>query len=172
MDCSPPGSSVHVIFQARMLEYVAIPFSRWSSQRRDPTWDSCTARFFTDWATKEALYVLGTNKFWGYNSEPVKNVMLFTFWRYSIANKHITKQWETWEIPTAGNRERACPKIILKIDRVDPVKWYLSQDLSEESHHPGIHRVAEQKTSGAWHTPGTSRRKGSANRMSKSVAEN
>ena len=27
-------------------------------------------------------------------------------------------------------------------DRVDPVKWYLSQDLTEESHHPGIHRVA------------------------------
>ena len=28
MDCSPPGSSVHVIFQARILEQVAISFSR------------------------------------------------------------------------------------------------------------------------------------------------
>ena len=28
MDCSPPGSSVHGIFQARILEWVAIPFSR------------------------------------------------------------------------------------------------------------------------------------------------
>ena len=28
MDCSPPGSSVHGIFQARILEWVAMPFSR------------------------------------------------------------------------------------------------------------------------------------------------
>ena len=34
-DCSPPGSSVHGIFQARMLEWVAILFSRGSSQPRD-----------------------------------------------------------------------------------------------------------------------------------------
>ena len=37
MDCSPPGSSVHGIFQARILEQVAIPFSRGSSQPRDQT---------------------------------------------------------------------------------------------------------------------------------------
>ena len=41
MDCSPPGSSVHEILQARILEWVAIPFSRGSSQLRDPTWVSC-----------------------------------------------------------------------------------------------------------------------------------
>ena len=35
MDCSPPGSSVHGIFQARTLEWVAIPFSRGPSQPRD-----------------------------------------------------------------------------------------------------------------------------------------
>ena len=35
MDCSPPGSSVHGILQARILEWVAIPFSRESSQPRD-----------------------------------------------------------------------------------------------------------------------------------------
>ncbi|XP_061242320.1 zinc finger protein 677-like isoform X2 [Bos javanicus] len=35
MDHSPPGSSVHGIFQARILEGVAIPFSRRSSQPRD-----------------------------------------------------------------------------------------------------------------------------------------
>ena len=35
MDCSPPGSSVHGIFQARVLEWVAISFSRGSSQPRD-----------------------------------------------------------------------------------------------------------------------------------------
>ena len=55
MDCSPPGSSVHEIFQARILEWVAISFSRGSSQPRDQTRVSCTAgRFITDWATREA----------------------------------------------------------------------------------------------------------------------
>ena len=34
MDCSPPGSSVHGILQARILEWVAIPFSRLSSQHK------------------------------------------------------------------------------------------------------------------------------------------
>ena len=53
---SPPGSSVHGILQARTLEYVAISFSRGSSQPRDPTWVSRTAgRFFTVWATRELL---------------------------------------------------------------------------------------------------------------------
>ena len=55
MNCSPPGSSVHGILQARILEWVAIPFSRASSQLRDWTWVSCIAgRFFTVWATREA----------------------------------------------------------------------------------------------------------------------
>ena len=37
MDCGPPGSSVHGIFQARILDWVAISFSRGSSQPRDQT---------------------------------------------------------------------------------------------------------------------------------------
>ena len=48
LDCSPPGSSVHGILQARILEWVAIPFSKGSSRSRDRTWVSCTAGgFFT-----------------------------------------------------------------------------------------------------------------------------
>ena len=43
MDCKLPGSSVHGIFQARVLEWVAISFSRGSSQPRDRTWVSCIA---------------------------------------------------------------------------------------------------------------------------------
>ena len=55
MDCSPPGSSVHGILQAGILELVAISFSRESSQPRDWTWVSYIAgRFFTIWATREA----------------------------------------------------------------------------------------------------------------------
>ena len=41
MDCSPPGSSVQGIFQARILQWVAISFSRRSSQPRDQTHISC-----------------------------------------------------------------------------------------------------------------------------------
>ena len=54
MDCSPPGSSVHGILQARILEWVAIPFSRGSSQPRDWTWVSCiVGRFLTTRGTRE-----------------------------------------------------------------------------------------------------------------------
>ena len=41
MNCSPPGSSVHEIFMARMLECVAVSFSRGSSWARDWTLISC-----------------------------------------------------------------------------------------------------------------------------------
>ena len=54
MDCSPPGSSVHGILQARTLQWVAISFSRGSSQPRNQTHVSCIAgRFFTNWAIRE-----------------------------------------------------------------------------------------------------------------------
>ena len=59
MDCSLPGSSVHGIFQARILEWVAIPFSRGSWQPRDWTQASRTGSgFLTVWATREALKAL------------------------------------------------------------------------------------------------------------------
>ena len=55
MDYSPPGSSVHGILQARILEWVAILFSRGSSWLRDPTQVYHIAgRFFTIGATREA----------------------------------------------------------------------------------------------------------------------
>ena len=50
MDCNPPGSSVHGILQARILEWVVIPFSRGSSQPRDWTQVSWIAgRFSAIW---------------------------------------------------------------------------------------------------------------------------
>ena len=55
MDCSPPGSSVHGILQARILEWVAISFSRESFWSRDHTQVSRIAdRHFNLWATREA----------------------------------------------------------------------------------------------------------------------
>ena len=53
INCSLPSSSVHGILQARVLEWVAISFSRGSSRTRDPTRVSCMAgRRFTLWATR------------------------------------------------------------------------------------------------------------------------
>ena len=54
MDCNPPGSSVRGILQAIILELVAIPFSRGSSQPRDRIWVSCiVGRFFTDFPPRK-----------------------------------------------------------------------------------------------------------------------
>ena len=54
MGCSLPGSSIHGIFQARVLEWVAISFFRGSSWPRDRTQVFCIAgRHFTIWATWE-----------------------------------------------------------------------------------------------------------------------
>ena len=47
IDCNPPGSSVHRIVLARILEWVDISSSRGSSPSRDQTRISCIGRFFT-----------------------------------------------------------------------------------------------------------------------------
>ena len=54
MDCSPPGSSVHGVLQARIPEWVAILFSGGFTRPRDQTGASCTAgRFFNIWVSRE-----------------------------------------------------------------------------------------------------------------------
>ena len=55
MDCSPPASSVHGILQARILEWVAMPSSRESSQPRDCTQVSCGSRIAGSFFTTEPL---------------------------------------------------------------------------------------------------------------------
>ena len=58
-DYSPPGFPVHGILQARILKWVAIPFSRGFSRPRGWTPFSCTAvRFFTIWGTMKKHYTL------------------------------------------------------------------------------------------------------------------
>ena len=55
MHCSPPGFFVHWILQATILQWIAIPFSRISSQPRDQTQIShIGGRFLTIWATRKA----------------------------------------------------------------------------------------------------------------------
>ena len=58
MDSSPPGSSVHGIFQARILDWIAISFSKGSSQPRNRSHVSCiSGRFFTDWVMGQCEYL-------------------------------------------------------------------------------------------------------------------
>ena len=77
MDCSPPGSSVHGILQAGILEWVAISSPRGSSQPRDGnciSFDSCICRqILYCWATREAQWlgtILPINSFPGSKTNP------------------------------------------------------------------------------------------------------
>ena len=64
IDSSPCGSSVHGILQARILVWDAIPFSKGYSLPRDQTLvPYITGRFFTIWATREAIYI-PIKKYW------------------------------------------------------------------------------------------------------------
>ena len=77
-DCSPPGSPVHDILQARTLEWVAIPFCRGSSRPRDWTCVSCVAgRFFTIWATGEVQLF---NEVQGWAWEHLRGLAYVTFY--------------------------------------------------------------------------------------------
>ena len=86
MDSSPPGSSVYEILRARILEWVAIPFSRGSSQPRDWTWVSYIAgKFFTVQATREAHFTL---YFWWIQ---LTQELGITFWHIVEDFLHYTK---------------------------------------------------------------------------------
>ena len=78
MDCNPPGSCVHEILQARILESVAIPFSRGSSWPRDQTQIPYIAgRLLTVWATREALGTLGDSINWNFKDWPTFIILDF-----------------------------------------------------------------------------------------------
>ena len=83
MYCSLPGSSVHEILQARILKWVAIPFSRGSFWPRDWMGVSCIAgRFFTIWATREA-HEHGRN--------PLPHLL-----KLNVATLLRPMEWEQW----------------------------------------------------------------------------
>ena len=98
MDGSLPGSSVHWIFQARVLEWVAIPFSRRSSWPRDRTLVSSVAgRFFTTWATREAP---GLHKIYINNYNAMKRLiknwgLLRDEWESDIISKYFISLYKS-----------------------------------------------------------------------------
>ena len=99
MDCSLPGSSIYRIFQARILEWVAISFSRRSSQPKDWTWVSCiVGRCFTIWATREVI-VCGCfhEKHWAGWS---------TNWNQDCWEKYKQPQICRWHHPYGRKRRR------------------------------------------------------------------
>ena len=90
MDSNPPGSSVHGILRARIPEWVAIPFSRRSSQPRDQTQISSIADgSFTIWAISvcsfpNVILLSVNNTSWTYSLQPV---YLF------LQSPRLTKPW-------------------------------------------------------------------------------
>ena len=102
MDCSLPGSSVHGILQTRILEWVAVSFSRGSSW---PRVGSCIGRQILDcWATREASILLRRPRL----LVPVFMVFISAWkWVSLVAQrlKHLPGMWETrvwslgWEDP-------------------------------------------------------------------------
>ena len=82
--CNPMDYTAHGILQARTLKWVAVPFSRGTSQPRDQSQVSCIAGgFFTSWATKEAH----VTTFWDPGKNAYRSVLfqkeaqLLSVWR-------------------------------------------------------------------------------------------
>ena len=96
MDCSPPGSSLHGILQARILEWVAISFSRGSSRPRDQTPVSRIAgSYFNFWATREAYFsisnLLNYDKYFlnWHISKLVTNYIYSTKCKLNVSPTHL-----------------------------------------------------------------------------------
>ena len=88
MDCSPPGFSVHGILQARIQEWIAIPFSRGTFPPRDQILVSCiTGRFFTIWATeKSQVYTEPLFEF----PQSCSKFLLAIYFAYGNVSFHVT----------------------------------------------------------------------------------
>ena len=105
MDYSLPGSSVHGTLQAKILEWVAVPFSTGSSQPRNQPRVTCVAgRFLMSWATRETLKLAAKLKWeqpilWivlvlRFRSAQSRMVAASHMWLFKIKFKlNMTKFW-------------------------------------------------------------------------------
>ena len=94
MDCSLPGSSVHGILQARLLEWVAISFSRGSSQPRNRTQVSCTAGSLYQLSCKGSPKEGWVRKNWCFRIVVLKTLerLLRVTWTAGRPNQSISKE--------------------------------------------------------------------------------
>ena len=131
MDYSPPGSSVHRISQARILEQVAISFSRVSSQPRDQIHVSCIDRWILyHWATWEAPYNRQSSS---------KNIAHMSILQVLIKEMATHSSTVAWRIPWIEEPGRL-QSMGLKRVRLD---WVIN------FHFPFFHPVS------TWHIPYT-----------------
>ena len=94
MVCSPLGSSVHGISQARILEWVAMSFSRGSSWPRDWTQNSCiTGGFFAQvWNRYKSVYGFQQSLWHGYGKDILPNILTDEIEGYQLVK--VEKMWE------------------------------------------------------------------------------
>ena len=117
MDCSPQGSSAYGILQARILEWVAISFSRESSGLRDQTRVSCiTGRFFTVWATRKAWKAECTT----WEDNIVKDEILRSTFKSKALNKLKTNKQKKQGFPGGSDGEESACK---QETRVQSLSW-------------------------------------------------
>ena len=91
-DYSLPGSSVHGILQARILEWVTISFSRWSSQPRNRTpVSSIAGGFFANWTMRGAGAVRCNSLHFSILQENFQKRSLYCFTGYVILLKYLWK---------------------------------------------------------------------------------
>ena len=99
MDCSPPGSSVHGIFKARILEWVSISFSRTSSRPRDWTLISCTdRRILLPLSHQKVLYSEANIFYRMQEGFPILHaeaflLILFTL-KWQVHSQHRNTRWD------------------------------------------------------------------------------
>ena len=137
MDGSPQDSSVHGIFQARILEWIAISFSRVSSRPRDWNWVSCTAgRFFTIWAMREEWE--GFNSTQGFeDGERVHNLRNMAVPEAKIDPPVDTnmkagpQSYNHRELNSANSLEAVIPRLSIK--ECQPC-WHLDFSLCDSKH--------------------------------------
>ena len=143
MDCNQSGSSVHGNLQARILEWVAIPFSRGSSRPRDWTPVSHIAGwYFTVWATRETqityIHIMNINKgpssqSYGFSSSHIQ------MWELDYKESWVSKNWYFWTIVLEKTPESPLDcKEIKPVNRKGNQSWIFTEKTDAEAETPKL----------------------------------